>query len=147
MKQLSGALERDEVVFIDTRHNTAVHDGTVARSLNIPGVAKAASYGAWVYDPEVEHRPVVLLARDVEEAAAFRDHLVRVGIDTVTGFVTSFDGIDLVTPALVAPHGLDRFEHAVLLDVRNKTEYALGHLPGAVQLSAGRRWRWQSATR
>ncbi|WP_417510358.1 MBL fold metallo-hydrolase [Microbacterium sp.] len=137
-EQLTAALGSDAVVFIDTRHNSAVHEGTVARSLNIAGVAKAASYGAWAYDPETEHRPVVLLARDAEEAAAYRNHLVRVGLDTVTGFVTSLDGIDLVTPALVAPEDLEGFEHAVLLDVRNKTEYAQGHLPGAVQLSGGR---------
>ena len=67
-----------------------------------------------------------------------RDHLVRVGIDTVRGFITSRDGLDLVTPKLIQPEELDGFEHVFLLDVRNKTEYAEGHLPGAVQLSGGR---------
>lgn len=136
--QLIDDLADDRVIFVDTRDNGEVHRGTVERSLNIPGVAKAASYGAWVYDPETEPRALVLLAASREEAEQLRDHLVRVGIDAVRGFVTSLDGLELVTPKLVAPQDLDGVERVLLLDVRNKTEYAEGHLPGAVQLSGGR---------
>lgn len=136
--ELRAMLADDSVIFVDTRHNSEVHEGTVDRSLNIPGVAKAASYGAWVVNPDTEQRPLVLLAESLEEAEAMRDHLVRVGIDTVHGFVTSLDGLELVQPKLVAPEDLDTVERVLLLDVRNKTEYADGHLPGAAQLSGGR---------
>lgn len=137
-EQLSAELAADTVILVDTRHNSDVHRGTVERSLNIPGVDKAASYGAWVVDPLVEQRPLVLLAADLAEAEAMRDHLVRVGIDTVRGYVTSLSGLDLVTPRLVQPEELDSVERVLLLDVRNKTEFAEGHLPGARQLSGGR---------
>lgn len=136
--QLTQEMEDDQVIFVDTRGNREVHEGTVDRSLNIPGVAKAASYGAWVVNPDEEQRPLVLLAESREEAEAFRDHLIRVGIDTVRGFITSLDGLELVTPKLVSPEALDEFDRVMLLDVRNKTEYADGHLPGAEQLSGGR---------
>lgn len=136
--QLTQEMEDDQVIFVDTRGNREVHEGTVDRSLNIPGVAKAASYGAWVVNPDEEQRPLVLLAESREEAEAFRDHLIRVGIDTVRGFITSLDGLELVTPKLVSPEALDEFDRVMLLDVRNKTEYADGHLPGADQLSGGR---------
>ena len=136
--ELRAELEHDNVIFVDTRRNTEVHQGTVERSLNIPGVAKAASYGAWVYNPEVERRALVLLADSREQAEEMRDHLVRVGIDAVRGFIGSLDGLDLVAPKLVQPEELDGFDRALLLDVRNKTEYAAGHLPGAEQLSGGR---------
>lgn len=136
--QLNAALQADEIVFIDTRHNSLVHEGTLPGSLNVPGVAKAASYGAWVYDPEREQRPIVLLAGSAEEASELRDHFVRVGIDNVTGYITSLDGLDLVTPKLVKPEELGTFEHTLLLDVRNKTEFAAGHLPEAVNISGGR---------
>lgn len=136
--ELAAALADDSVILVDTRSNSEVHQGTVARSLNVPGVAKAASYGAWVYDPEVEDRPLVLLAATREDAEQLRDHLVRVGIDTVQGYITSLDGLELVVPKILEPEELDGFEPAMLLDVRNKTEYAEGHLPGAVQLSGGR---------
>ena len=136
--ELRSALEADSVIFVDTRHNSEVHEGTVERSLNIPGVAKAASYGAWVYDPQIEDRPLVLLAGSLEEAQQMRDHLMRVGIDTVRGYITSLDGLELVKPKLVQPEALDGFDGVMLLDVRNRTEYAEGHLPDAKQLSGGR---------
>lgn len=127
--ELAAALATDSVIFVDTRHHSDVHTGTIERSLNIPGIAKAASYGAWVVNPDVEHRPLVLLATSREEAEALRDHLVRVGIDSVRGFITSLDDLELVQPKLVQPEELDGIEHALLLDVRNKTEYADGHRP------------------
>ena len=136
--ELRSALEADAVIFVDTRHSSEVHAGTVARSLNIPGTSKAASYGAWVYDPQTEQRPLVLLTASLAEAEELRDHLVRVGIDTVHGYLTSLDGLELVRPKLVQPEDLEEFERVMLLDVRNHTEYAEGHLPGAEQLSGGR---------
>ncbi|MBM9432802.1 MBL fold metallo-hydrolase [Flaviflexus equikiangi] len=137
-ESLRDALADDSVILIDTRHHSQVHTGTVPRSLNVPGVAKAASYGAWAVNPEEEQRPLVVLAESLEMATALRDHLMRVGIDTVSGYVTSLDGLDLVTPTVVAPSDIDRYPHVMLLDVRNKTEYAEGHIPGAHQLSGGR---------
>lgn len=136
--QLTGALARDETILIDTRHHSEVHAGTVARSLHVPGVAKSASYGSWVLDPEVETRPIVLLATDLEQAEELRDHLVRVGIDTVQGFISSLDGLELAPVARVSPAALAELPHAMLLDLRNKNEFAAGHLPGAHQLSGGR---------
>lgn len=135
---LRAELDEDRVVLVDTRHISLVHDGTVPGALNIPGTGKTASFGAWAYDPEVETRPVVLLADTEEDAERMRDHLVRVGIDRVRGWIASLDGLDLVVPQQVAPADLGAFEHAMLLDVRNKTEFAAGHIPGAHQLSGGR---------
>ncbi len=87
--EVASALADDSAILLDTRHNSEVHQGTVPRSLNVPGTDKAASYGAWVYNPETENRPLILLAADEAEAAELRDHLVRVGIDSVAGFVTT----------------------------------------------------------
>ncbi|MFP5250959.1 MAG: MBL fold metallo-hydrolase [Actinomycetes bacterium] len=137
-EELTAALEADEAIFVDSRDHHAVHEGTVPRSLNVPGVAKAASYGAWVYDPQTEERPLVLLAADAEEAAELRDHLVRVGIDRVAGYVTSLEGLELVEPKLVSPDALGDFPHVLLLDVRNRTEHADGSIPGSEHLSGGR---------
>ncbi|MFV2145143.1 MBL fold metallo-hydrolase [Isoptericola sp. G70] len=135
---LARRLEADEVILVDTRDQHAVHAGTVDRSLHVPGLAKAASYGAWVYDPERETRPLVLLAPDQEFAEAMRDHLIRVGIDTVVGFTPDLDGLPLTTPAVVPPSGLDAVDAAMLLDVRNRTEHDDGHIPGSEHLSGGR---------
>ncbi|MDO5735665.1 MAG: MBL fold metallo-hydrolase [Propionibacteriaceae bacterium] len=137
-EQLQAELASDLSILVDTRHHSEVHGGTVERSLNIPGVDKAASYGAWVYNPEVENRPLVLLADDAEHAAELRDHLIRVGIDTVKGYIPSLTDFELVRPTVVKPKEIDSFDHVMLLDMRNKTEFSEGHLPGAKQLSGGR---------
>lgn len=138
VSELSAALEEDSVILIDTRHHAQVHQGTVPGALNVPGEAKAASYAAWVYDPETETRPLVILADSTDAAGRFRDHLLRVGIDAVHGFTDTLDGLRLVQPKTIAPTDIDQVEHALLLDVRNRTEYNAGHIPGAAQLSGGR---------
>src|SRR5690625_69012 len=136
--ELAEAIAADTVVFIDTRPIDEVHTGTPARALNIPGVEKAATYGAWAYAPQRESRPIVLLAANAEEASAYRNPFVRVGIDAVAGYISSLAGLELVEPQVIEVAELAEFGHALLLDMRNTTEYAEGHLPGARQLSAGR---------
>ncbi|RIK15715.1 MAG: MBL fold metallo-hydrolase, partial [Acidobacteria bacterium] len=131
-------LEGDTITLVDTRPVEEVHAGAVPGSLSIPAPDRAATYGGWAYDPEHDSRPLVLLAPDQETAQDIWDHLVRVGVDDVTGYVTSLDGLPLEKPATVSPADLEGMEHALLLDVRNKTEHSEGTIPGADQLSAGR---------
>ncbi|WP_026372781.1 MBL fold metallo-hydrolase [Agrococcus lahaulensis] len=131
-------LVADATILVDTRDQHAVHAGTVEGALNIPGADKAASYGAWVYDPEAESRPLVLLADDEGEAGRMRDHLVRVGIDAVEGYVCSLDRLPLVQPRLLPPEELDGLADAQLVDVRGRSEHDAGHIPGSRHLSGGR---------
>lgn len=132
------ALAADEIGVVDTRHNTLVHEGTAAGALNIPAGNKAASYGAWAMDPETDQRPLVLLAPDSETATGMWDHLIRVGIDKVAGYITSLDGLPAYVPETLAPDDMAGFDAALLLDVRNMSEHTAGHIPGSVQLNAGR---------
>jgi len=134
-------LEADAAILVDTRDQHRVHEGTVAGALNIPGADKAASYGAWVYDPATEHRPLVLLVDDQDEAGRMRDHLVRVGIDAVDGFTRSLEGLPLVQPRLMQPEELDALADITLVDVRSRPEHADGHIPGSRHLSGGRALR------
>lgn len=131
-------LEADRVTLVDTRPVAEVHAGTVPGSLSVPVPEKAASHGAWAYDPETDARPLVLLAPDQAAAQEMWDHLVRVGIDRVAGYLTSFDGLPTERPATVSPADLADLDVALLLDVRNRTEHAAGSIPGAQQLSAGK---------
>ncbi|GAA1450660.1 MBL fold metallo-hydrolase [Nocardiopsis tropica] len=135
---IGSALEEDRIVFVDTRPHTEVHRSTVAGALNVPGPAKAASFGAWAHDPETETRPLVLLAPDGDTAGKVRDHLLRVGIDRVAGYTTGLEGLPTTVPAVIAPAQLEDYGAALVLDVRNRTEHAAGHIPGSAQLSAGR---------
>jgi hydroxyacylglutathione hydrolase len=136
--QVAKDLAADTVTFIDTRTANDVHTGTVEKSLNIPASAAIATYGAWVVSPETDKNPLVLLAADQDHAQEIWDHLVRVGIDNVAGYVTSIDGLPTTTPALVQPEDLAKVDAAMILDVRNRTEHSAGHVPGAHQLNGGR---------
>ncbi|MBB3039087.1 MBL fold metallo-hydrolase [Hoyosella altamirensis] len=135
---IARSLEAGEAVFVDSRSHTDVHDGTVAGALNIPGPEKAATYGAWVYDPETDEQPLVLLAPDQMTAQHMRDHLLRVGIDRFAGYTSDLRGLPLAMPETIAPAEIETSDIKLLLDVRNKTEHADGHIPGSQQLSAGR---------
>ncbi|MET9780955.1 rhodanese-like domain-containing protein [Nocardiopsis alba] len=137
-EEVGASLDAEEIVFVDTRPHTEVHRGTVAGALHIPGPDKAATFGAWAYDPETESRPLVLLAPDQDTAHRFRDHLMRVGIDEVAGYTTGLTGLPETVPSVITAEELEGFESALVLDVRNKGEHVSGHIPGSRQLSAGR---------
>lgn len=131
-------LAADAVTFVDTRSADAVHTGTVTGALNIPAGKSIATYAAWAVNPETDHRPLVLLAPDQEAADEFWDHLVRVGIDAVAGYIPSIEGLPQATPKLVAPEEVETFDKALLLDVRAVSEHTAGHIPGSTQLHGGR---------
>ncbi|KIS27401.1 Zn-dependent hydrolase [Arthrobacter sp. SPG23] len=138
LASVANDLAADKVTFVDTRPNDQVHQGTVTGSLNVPAGKSVASFGAWVVNPETDENPLVLLAPDQASAQDMWDHLVRVGIDKVAGYVTGFGGLPVSTPKLIQPEELESFEAAMVLDVRNRTEHAAGHIPGSHQLSGGR---------
>ena len=131
-------LAQDAVTFVDTRSVEEVHADTVTGALNIPAGKSIATYAAWAVDPERDSRPLVLLAADQEAADEFWDHLVRVGIDAVAGYVPSIEGLPTSTPRLVSPEDVAAFDKALLLDVRAVSEHAAGAVPGATQLHGGR---------
>lgn len=134
---LSGRINRD-VVFVDTRPTVEQWAASVPGALAIPGGNSFATYASWVIDPEVEQRPIVLLAASEQHAEGLRSRLSYVGIDNVVGYVTSLEGFDLTPLALVEPKDLGSLQNAQVLDVRTATEHAAGHVTGSVQLHSGR---------
>ena len=141
-EELARGLEQGTVALVDTRPVAQVHAGTVPGALNIPALGKAASHIAWAFDPDTDDAELVVLAEDAATAAEYGDHFVRVGVDALTGFVPSLEGLPQSVPPVVSPAELERqrSEGTVprLLDVRTRTEHAAGTIPGAQQLSAGK---------
>ncbi|MFA5551047.1 MAG: MBL fold metallo-hydrolase [Trueperaceae bacterium] len=134
---LNGHINRD-LVFIDTRTTREQWAASVPGALAIPGGNSFATYASWVIDPEVEQRPIVLLATSEQRAEELRNRLSYVGIDNVVGYVTSLSGLETAPLALVQPAELEGLENALVLDVRTATEHAAGHVPGSRQLHGGR---------
>lgn len=131
-------IDAGELVFFDTRPADEVNTATVRGSIAVPNPGKIATWGGWAFDPEADKRGLVVFAADADAAQEVADHLVRVGIDDVRGYLSSIEGLDTFAPEIVPVTEVDGFARDELLDVRAKSEYAAGHLPGAVQLHAGR---------
>jgi hydroxyacylglutathione hydrolase len=135
---LETSLARGEVVFVDTRPTEDCARGAVPGSLNIPAGRSFVARASWVIDPEKDERPIVLLAVDEAEASDLRDRLSCVGVDGVVGYVTSLRSLQKERVAFVSPQDLEKLGNAFVLDVRAKSEYEAGHIPGAIQLHGGR---------
>lgn len=144
-QQVRTMLEERSAVFVDTRDHQQVHAGTVAGALAIPGPDKLATFAGWGFDPERDERALIVFATGADQAEEMRNHLVRVGIDKVAGYISDLTDLPSYLPEQVHPRDLQNFEHSVLLDVRNRTEYNDGHIPGAKWLSASQAlWKLDS---
>ena len=139
---LKEGLDRGEVVFIDTRAPEEFVEGAVPGSLNVTAGNNFASWASWVIDPEKDDRPIVVLASDETNANHLRNKLSYVGIDNVVGYVTSLRGLKKEPVATVSPDDLEKLEDPFVLDVRAKSEYEAGHIPGSTRIHGGRvMWR------
>ncbi|QIN84735.1 MBL fold metallo-hydrolase [Rubrobacter tropicus] len=137
-RKLGEKLERGEVAFIDTRSREALAGGMVPGALNVPAGSSFATWASWVIDPEEDERPIVVLADDEADAKALRDRLSYVGIDGVEGYVTGLEGLEKEPVPTIPPSELDEMEDPFVLDVRARSEYEAGHIPGATRLHGGR---------
>src|SRR5699024_12330063 len=84
------------------------------------------------------HRELVVLADNATQAREYRDHFIRVGVDTLTGYTTALeellgDGVPTMTN-----EELKSADDVTLIDVRNNSEYADGHIAGANQQAVSR---------
>ena len=128
----------NDLLFIDTRAADAFKQDAVKGALNVTAGKNFATYASYVIDPERDTRDIVLLAADEAQARGLRDKLSYVGVDNVAGYVTSLEGLAREEVKTVSPAKLGEMDDAFVLDVRTKSEYASGHVPGAHQLHAGR---------
>ena len=134
--ELSARIGR-EVDLVDTRGQAAYLAEAVPGSFHVPAGNNFATYAAYILGPDLT-RPIVLLARNYEQAEQLRDKLAMIGVDHVIGYVTSLAGLETQTVPTLAPGQLGGLGDPFILDVRTQSEYAAGHLPGAHQLHAGR---------
>src|SRR5699024_11018066 len=104
-------------------------------ALSIPDADKAGTHIAWAYNPEAEHRELVVLADNATQAREYRDHFIRVGVDTLTGYTTALeellgDGVPTMTI-----EELQSADVVTLIDVRNNSQSADGHSIVSKQLA------------
>ena len=124
----------DGARLIDTRPKDEHHAAAPTGSVNIPDGNTFETWAGWLLAPD---RDLILLA-PAARAEALRRQLWMVGLDEVVGVVTSSAGLDTAPARPVPVSDLPRHADALILDVRQQTEYGAGHLPEAHQLHAGR---------
>ncbi len=127
-----------DVVLVDTRPLDVVRRDHVPGAYVVPEGKKFATYASYAIDPERDRRGLVLLAPDADAAAWQRDRLAWTGIDGVVGYTTSLAGLTDGPVLAVEPMDLDSVPDAFVLDVRTKSEYEEGAIPGARQRHVGR---------
>lgn len=126
-------------MLVDTRDKRAFAGGHLRGSVNVPAGKNFSSWAAWVVPAD---KPLVLLAGP-EQALDLVPKLVRVGLDRVAGYIPHLEGYAgeleaaLQVSADEARALWERGEAAVL-DVRAADEYRAGHIPGALNVYAGR---------
>ena len=125
-------------LLIDTRSREAYHRGSLPGAINLTAGKTLETWAGWLIDPELETRPLVLLAEDAAAAQALRERLWRVGIDQMAGYVTSLEDLPLQATRALGPAEFDALNHKFVLDVRTHAEYESGHVPDASLIPAGR---------
>jgi hydroxyacylglutathione hydrolase len=126
---------------IDTRSKPDFQDGAVKGSLHLPAGKNFTTWAAWLIDPEFEARDLILLAQSAAQAAQLQAELTRVGIDRLVGFITNPNGFNLESQAPISLSEAQRIQHPFVLDVRAKSEFLAGHIPGATQIHAGQLYK------
>ncbi|MEW6420360.1 MAG: MBL fold metallo-hydrolase [Deinococcota bacterium] len=129
---------------IDTRKKEEHQAAAPVGSVNIPDGGTFETWAGWLLNPEHD---LILLAPE-SRAEALRRKLWMVGLDNVVGFIPSAEGLETVPAQPIPASELPQHGHPLILDVRAKTEYDDGHIPGAQQLHAGRLpWRLDTLPR
>jgi hydroxyacylglutathione hydrolase len=134
-------LDGRSVAIVDTRPWEMFRRGHVPGSLFLP-LARSFTTDAGSLVPEGEDICLIVEGARLEEAV--RD-LVRVGLDRVTAWYPAEEwsqcaglGAELASlPEVSASEARDLLAHnrARVLDVRRATEFAAGHLPGAINIA------------
>jgi hydroxyacylglutathione hydrolase len=129
-------------LLIDTRAREVSERDAVSGALHIPAGKTFATYASYVIDPERDERPIVLLTSDGAQAEALRGKLIGIGVDRVVGYIASPDGFQRRPVPTIAPERLAGLDRPFILDVRTRSEFEAGHIPGATHIPAGRvAWR------
>ena len=131
-------------VVVDARGRGPFAAGHIPGALGIGLDGSTSMWASWLvpYD-----RPIVLVASSARGLELVARALVRVGLDSVEGYLDGgmdawaqggrpVEGLTRLAPAELARR-LEDGEPVLVLDVRSDDEFAAGHVPGALHVMAG----------
>lgn len=131
-----------DCIVVDTRSPLSFAGGHIKGSYNI-WFSGLPNFAGWILDPE---KDILLVTERQEDVKAAKLYLARVGFDKVRGYLC--EGIEewqnremqLDQTGLYTVDDLHEKLKAgelFVLDVREKEEYAQGHIPGALNIYVG----------
>ena len=129
------------VLVLDVRHGKAFGDGHIPNSYGIRVDAPLTTWAGWLIPFGSR---IVLVAESIEQTIAATRQLIRIGYDNLSGRIEG--GIDAwareypveTIPSIDAKQLHERLDEMILVDVRQKSEWDEGHIPGAVHFEGGR---------
>jgi hydroxyacylglutathione hydrolase len=135
------ALMEDGVVVIDIRHQKQFGAGHIPNSYGIRVDSPLVVWAGWVIPFGSR---IILLSESAEQREDATRQLIRIGYDDVLGYIEG--GIEAWAKAFpvetvhsIHPKELrERLNDMTLVDVRQRSEWEQGHIPGAIHFEGGR---------
>ena len=130
-------LVEDEATVVDVR---PIEDYAAAHVPGSLSIELRSAFGTWLGWLLPEDAVVVVLRSLDQDPAEILGQAAKVGYDIageLTGGIAAWTGADLVTTstALVTPTAMTELER--VLDIRQESEFAAGHVPGAEHRELG----------
>lgn len=131
-------------IVIDLRGPTAFSAGHIPRSFGIGQGNNLATWAAWVVPYDT---PLLLVAENAAEVAAAARSLIRVGLDSIAGWlqggIEAWKNAGLPLTSMHTPtvqqvsQQLAAAANLRILDVRSHEEWNAGHIEGAIHIMGG----------
>jgi hydroxyacylglutathione hydrolase len=129
------------VVVLDVRHGKRFGAGHIPYSYGIRVDAPLTTWAGWLIPFGSQ---IVLVGEDTDQIVAATRQLIRIGYDELVGRLEG--GIEAwgreypveTIPGMNAKELRERLSEVMLIDVRQKSEWDQGHIPGAIHFEGGR---------
>lgn len=131
-----GGLARTGATLLDVRNGDAFGERHLPASVNIGLGGQFAAWAGALLDPDSS---LVLVVEEEEQAQEAAMRLARVGLESVTGFISPADWQNAGLPTLSLPQlSVDELQERLgevdVIDVRRRSEYVSGHVPQALHM-------------
>jgi len=136
------AMMDEGVVVLDVRHGKKFAAGHIPSSYGIRVDAPLTTWAGWLIPFGSR---TALVAESTDQIVAATRQLIRIGYDDLLGYLDG--GIDSwaqaghpieTIPSMNVKELRERLNEITLVDVRQKSEWNEGHIPGAIHIEAGR---------
>ena len=129
------------VVVLDVRHGKLFGVGHIPNSYGIRVDAPLTTWAGWLIPFGSR---IVLVGESTDQIVAATRQLIRIGYDNLVGRLEG--GIDAwareypveTIPSVKTKELRERLDEVMLIDVRQKSEWDEGHIPGAIHFEGGR---------